>query len=375
MRFRTSLAFSYRLGANLLLLLLSTVALAQLSVPTFGTRGGVPPELVERFMTSFRSAVGAATGLEVHNGELITPGIAGSLEPEFAMLIAELDGARYAISGELALSPNADGEPYAVNIIVVDAERGRSTDLITRPLDPAFLNVTVTDVASAVAAFTSAKVELPHGDAGLFVSSEPAEAQVFVDDVSIGRTGQIDVAMLSAGRYQLEVRKAGFLPEVRTIELRGGDTSFVHIVLTAISGGSIQVGATPRATVVLDGIPSGSTPVTLPALPGTHQVTLQRPGFRDETYDVLVRNYRVTRLDTELTPAVDPLLFWDERREVLVFIDGVLQPGAYAVDLKPGLHTIELVGDGATRSYLRAVPSNGVYRLDLLNGELQPLLP
>lgn len=375
MRFRVPPAFLRRLGANLLLLLVTTAAFAQLSVPTFGTRGGVPAELVERFMTTFRSAVGAATGLEVHNGELITPGIAGSLEPEFAMLIAELDAARYAISGEIALSPNADGEPFAVNIIVVDAERGRSTDLITRPLDPDFINVTVTDIANAVAAFTSAKVELPRGDAGLFVSSEPAEAQVFIDGVSIGRTAQIDVAMLAAGRYQLELRKAGFLPEVRMIELRSGDTSFVHIVLTAISGGSIQVAASPQAAVLLDGVASGSTPITLPALPGTHQVTLQRPGFRDETYDVLVRNYRVTRLETDLTPAVDPLLFWEERRELLVFIDGVLQPGAYAVDLKPGLRTIELVGGGATRSYLRAVPSSGVYRLDLTTGELLPYQP
>jgi len=356
-----------------LLLLTLQAALAQISVPTFGTRGGVPSEVVEAFMSAFRAQVGRATGLEVRNGELITPGIAGSLEPEFTVLIAELDGARYAISGEIAAAANTGGEPYAVNLIVVDSERDRSTDLITLPLDPSGSASAVQELAAAVALFTSAAVELPAGDAALFVSSEPGEAQVFVDGVSIGRTSQLDVAMLAPGRYRLELRKEGFLPDTRMVELRAGDTSFVHVVLTAISGGSIQVAATPRANVLLDGVPSGSTPVALSALPGTHRVTLQRDGFVEETFEVLVRNYLVTRLEATLTPAVSPLVYWSERREVHVMIDGVTQHGSFAADLKPGLRTFELAGPQGVRSYLRAVPDQGVFELDLLTGELMPV--
>lgn len=348
-------------------------ALAQISVPTFGTRGGVAVEVVDSFMSSFRAQVGKATGLEVRNGELITAGIAGSLEPEFAVLIAELDGARYAISGEIAAAVNTGGEPYAVNLIVVDAERSRSTDLITRPLDPRNPGAGVLELAAAVAAFTSAAVDLPPGNAALFVSSEPGEAQVFVDGISIGRTSKLDVAMLAAGRYRLELRKEGFLPDSRMIELRSGDTSFVHVVLTAISGGSIQVAATPSAQVLLDGVPSGTTPVALSALPGTHRVTLRRDGFVEETFEVLVRNYLVTRLETALTPATDPLLFWSDRREVHVTIDGVPQFGSYATALGPGLRTIELTGPAGTRSFLRAIPDSGVFELDLTTGELIPL--
>lgn len=348
-------------------------ALAQISVPTFGTRGGVPTEVVDSFMSGFRAQVGRATGLEVRNGELITAGIAGSLEPEFTVLIAELDGARYAISGEIAAAVNTGGEPYAVNLIVVDAERDRSTDLITVPLDPTSPAPAVQELATAVAVFTSAAVELPRGDAALFVSSEPGEAQVFVDGVSIGRTSQLDVAMLAPGRYRLEVRKEGFLPDTRMIEVRAADTTFVHVVMTAISGGSIQVAATPRANVLLDGVPSGSTPVALSALPGTHRVTLQRDGFDEETFEVLVRNYLVSRLEATLTPAVNPLVYWSERREVHVTIDGVPQHGSYADGLKAGLRTFELSGPEGTRSFLRAVPDSGVFELDLSTGELIPL--
>lgn len=373
MRLAITPAPSIRRAIACLLLITLQVALAQISVPTFGARGVVAPAVIDSFMTAFRAQVGTATGLEVRNGELITPGVASSLEPEFTALIAELDAARYAISGEIAAAANTGGEPYAVNLIVVDAERDRTTDLMTAPLDPRDPGAAARELAAAVALFTSAMVELPAGDAALFVSSEPGEAQVFVDGVSLGRTSQLDVAMLAPGRYRLELRKEGFLPDTRMIELRAGDTSFVHVVLTAISGGSIQVAATPSATVLLDGVPSGTTPVALSALPGTHRVTLQRPGFQDESFEVLVRNYLVTRLEATLTPTLSPLVFWAERREVHVSIDGVPQHGAYAPDLQPGLRTFELAGPQGTRTFLRAVPDTGVFELDLGSGELVPL--
>lgn len=375
MRLPLSPASSLRRAVACLLLLCVSAATAQISVPTFGTRGGVSAEVVEAFMESFRAEVASATGMEVRRGALITPGIAGSLEPEFTVLIAELDGARYAISGEVAALTGGATEQYTVNLIVVDADRNRSTDLITRPLEPLTPQGAAAELAAAVAAFTTAAVELPEGDAGLFVSSEPGEAQVFVDGISIGQTSQLDVAMLAPGRYRLELRKEGFLPDDRMIELRAGDTSFVHVVLTAISGGSIQVASDPDATVLLDGVASGTTPLTLSALPGTHRVTLRRDGFEDQSFEVLVRNYRVTRLDTALAPAVDPLLYWAESREYLVYIDGAFQPGGYAVGLKPGLRTIELVGRGETRSFLRAVPESGAFELDLESGELIPRAP
>ena len=346
-------------------------AAAQLSAPTFGTRGEVPQEAVAKFMTTFRSSVGAATGMEVRNGELITPGIAASLEPEFTMLIAALDSARYAVSGEIARVSDSL-ESYTINLIVVDAERQRSSDLISASFDPSAPEIAALELAAAVAEFTTALLELPKGDAGLFVSSEPGDAQVFVDGVSLGRTGQLDVAMLPPGRYQLEVRKEGFLPDVRMIELRGQDTSLVHVILTAIAGGSVQLASYPAARVELDGEAAGTTPVTLSALPGMHTITLRRDGFLDESIEVLVRNYRVSRVRAELTPAAPLVVFWEEAREGLVFIDGALQPGGHAVDIRPGLREFELRRGGTTTTVLRAVPAAGLFRLDVVTGELQP---
>jgi len=355
--------------------LLASTAWAQVSVPTFGTRGDVDEAVLSAFMAAFRSAVGAATGLEVRAGERITPGIAGSLDPELTMLIAEIDASRYAVSGEVARVSDGGGHEYTVNLIVVDSQVERATDVISAALDPAAAASAAGDLAAVVAEFTTAVLELPQGDAGLFVSSEPGDAQVFVDGVSIGRTGQLDVAMLRPGRYQVELRKEGFLPEVRMVELRSGDTSFLHVILTAISGGSVQVTSHPSARVSIDGVAAGRTPATVPVLPGIHTVTLERDGFLPETVYANVRNYRVTRVEVTLKPAAPLVVFWDERREVLVYVDGRLQPGGHAEGIQPGLREFQLVRGGEVRRYLRAVPERGVLRLDLTTGDLVPYEP
>jgi hypothetical protein len=355
--------------------LLSSTVHAQVSVPTFGTRGDVDEAVLTAFMAAFRSAVGAATGLEVRTGERITRGIAGSLDPELTMLIAEIDASRYAVSGEVARVNDASVQDYTVNLVVVDSQVKRATDVMTAVLDPAAPARAAADLAAMVAEFTTAALELPQGDAGLFVSSEPGDAQVFVDGVAIGHTGQLDVAMLRPGRYQVELRKEGFLPDVRMVELRSGDTSFLHVILTAISGGSVQVTSYPSARVSIDGTDAGRTPATVPALPGIHTVTLERDGFLPETVYANVRNYRVTRVEVTLKPVAPLVVFWDERREVIVYVDGRLQPGGHAAGIQPGLREFELVRGGETRRYLRAVPDAGVYRLDLNTGDLVPYEP
>jgi hypothetical protein len=355
--------------------LLSSTVQAQVSVPTFGTRGDVDEAVLTAFMAAFRSAVGAATGLEVRTGERITRGIAGSLDPELTMLIAEIDASRYAVSGEVARVNDASVQDYTVNLVVVDSQVKRATDVMTAVLDPAAPARAAADLAAMVAEFTTAALELPQGDAGLFVSSEPGDAQVFVDGVAIGHTGQLDVAMLRPGRYQVELRKEGFLPDVRMVELRSGDTSFLHVILTAISGGSVQVTSYPSARVSIDGTDAGRTPATVPALPGIHTVTLERDGFLPETVYANVRNYRVTRVEVTLKPVAPLVVFWDERREVIVYVDGRLQPGGHAAGIQPGLREFELVRGGETRRYLRAVPDAGVYRLDLNTGDLVPYEP
>ncbi len=364
-----SLAFLLRLA--LILGVLSGWAAAQITVPRLGTRGDVPVALVDAVTAGIRAGLLEA-GLEVRLGELITAGIAGSLEPEFTRLIGEIDGSAYAVSGEVAEAAPDAAAPWLVNLIAVDVASGRATDLLSRPVvaDGAAVGLRL---AREIAAFAQPLARLPAGDAGLFVSSEPRGAQVLVEGVGIGVTPDVGPVMLAPGRYRVELRADGFLPETRSVEVRAGETRFVHVVLTAITGGSVRVQSVPEARVSLDDEPLGTTPVTLPALPGRHVLLLERDGFAPERIEVPVRTYRVTRVNARLAAVREPMVFWEEERGTVVRIDGRLQVGGWAETIEPGLRRIELIRPNERIDVLRAVPDRGVFELDLETGELLPL--
>ncbi len=341
-------------------------------MPTLGTRGDVPDAVVAAVTEGLRDGL-RSEGLEVRAGDLITAGIAGSLDPEFTRLIGDLDGSAYAVSGEVAVAgPDVD-RPYLLNLVVAEVDGDRASDLISRPLGPDEATAVGASVAREIATFARPATRLPSGDAGLFVTSEPRGARIVVDGVPVGTTGDAGPIQLAPGRYRIEVRTDGFLPEVRSVELRSGATRFVHVPMTAISGGSIRIQATPDARVDLDGVAVGRTPITVPAGVGTHVVTLRRDGFEPERIEAPVRTYRVTRVDARLVPAEEPLLFWEEERGTLVRIDGRLQPGGHATDLRPGLRRIELIRSSGRIEVLRVVPDSGAYELDLTDGRLIPL--
>lgn len=349
--------------------MLSAWAAAQVTVPTLGTRGQVPADVVDAVTGGLRAGL-AEAGLEVRPGELITAGIAGSLEPEFTRLIGEVEGSAYAVSGEIAVAGDDAEAPFLANVIAVEVATGRATDLISRPVGDEPLAVG-RELAREIARFAQPLARLPEGDAGLFLTTEPRGARMSIDGVPVGTTSETGPLMLAPGRYRLELRTEGFLPETRSVELRAGETRFVHVVLTAISGGSIRVQATPDARVALDGEAVGTTPLTVPALPGRHVLVLERDGFEAERIEAPVRTYRVTRVEATLTPLREPLLFWAEERGTVVRIDGTIQPGGYAEDLEPGLRRIELIRPRERTEVLRAVPARGAFELDLETGALR----
>jgi len=240
------------------------------AVPTFAARDGFPAPVAGRFMDALRAAL-AAEGVRVTGAPLVTAGIAGSLEPAFGELVAQIEGTRYAVLGEFVVRDAADG-PFAVDLMAVDAVGGRATDLVSRAFGLATVEAMAVDVALLLAAFAVPAATLATGDAGLFVSTQPIGAEVRVGGVAIGVSGALDLLGLAPGRYEVEVRLDGYLPEVRMLDLRAQDTRFLHVVLTEITGGSLQVVTRPTAEVWLAGVLAATTPATLTTRPGDQEV-------------------------------------------------------------------------------------------------------
>ena len=357
------------------LLGLGLSAQAQIVVPRFAARGEVDEALLSDFMRLLRSEIGRQTGLLLSDGDLVTSGLAGSLEPEFAYFIAsELYGMRYALLGELAREASAAAQAsYTVSLLVADSEEQRSTDVLIEAFSPDELPAVASRLAAEVAGFVSQVGRLESGSAGLFISSTPGEAEVFVNGVGVGETSSLEVLMLKPGVYLLELRKEGFLPATRSVTLHANETELVNVALTAISGGSIRVDSRPSAQVLLDGTPVGKTPLTVQASPGARRLSLQRPGFETSVISVSVQNYRVSRVDESLQPIFSHMLFWDAEDVSLLYIDGVLRTGGFVSNPEPGERLIAYRQGGSLQSFSVTVPESGVFELDFASKSLRPL--
>lgn len=335
-------------------------------VPTFGVRGEVSEKVLQDFMRVFREAVSQRTGLTVNTGELITPGLAGSLEPDLAYFMAELEGTRFAVSGEL----RAAADTYAVSMLIADNQDKRSSDVF----DEAFTPDSVAEVAVALAAeverFVTPIPGLSQGSASLFISSQPNEAEVFINNNKVGESGTLDVLSLQPGSYQIDVRKEGYLPETTYVELKEGVTEFVNVTLTQVAGGSLQVISTPSSEVFIDDTSVGTAPLTVSALPGTRTITLQRPGFKSITRQVQIRDYRVTRIAERLEPNLERMVFWELTGAGLLTIDGVLQSAGYA-ELSPGKHVFTVRQGGQERESTLEIPEQGIFEFNTETGRLE----
>ncbi len=360
------------------LLSFSILAQAQIVVPNFGSRGEVPASVIEDFMAAFRNQLEEVTSLEVLPGDLVTAGIASSLEPEFTYIIAELGKGRYALSGEITgdsqAAPGSPGQQFTVTILVVDAETRESSDLISQALEGRYVEA-ARALSLAVQRFLNRANSLAEGSAGLFISSQPGQAQVFVNGVNVGETSELAPLMLQPGRYEIEFRKEGFLPQIEAVILEAERTEFINVLLTPISGGSIQVNSQPAATVFVDDREVGLTPITVQTRPGLRQLRLERPGFAAKTLSVNVRNFRVSRVSAKLEPNSETRLFWEPPENYLLFIDGVLRLDSFAADLTPGPHKVELRQGGEALSFNFDLPEEGVFVLDLDSLSLLPFEP
>ena len=367
---RTSL---YLLFISLLLLL--SFAQAQVVVPDFSTRGDVPPEVAGRFMDAFRQQLAARTELEVSAGSIFAPPPKGGVDPEVATAVATLADERYGLTGEIIASRGALSEetPYTVNLLMVDTQTGERSDLLSEPLSTRDYLGAVAELTGALSAFINPGNPLSSGSASLFISSQPRRAQIHIDGAYVGDTSEVGLISLAPGRYSVELRKDGFVPEIDTLTLEVNHTEFVNFELMAIRSGSVQVTSTPVAEVFLDDESIGTTPLTMSADPGVRTLRLERPGFVPETQEVRVRNFFVSRVSATLEPRSSALLYWTPPAGFSVAIDSEPRERGFVSDLPPGPHRVELRRGVNTIRFTLEVPASGVFEIDFQSRSLVPL--
>jgi len=358
----------YKLSIITILFLVLTNAFAQIVIPDFVKRGNIPEADYQSFMNDLRMAVALKTAMPVTVGEFVSPGMIASLDPKYTRIIASNEGAEFAVSGEIR---QVFGDPYSISILIASAKSDRNSDLISRQFHTESLSLLVTELAQIIADFVDPVNSLLSGDAGLFVSSEPAGATIYIDGIRVGKSPLEDVLMLEPKTHTIELRKQGFLAVKKQVNLKKGITDLQTIQLTPINGGTVQVDSFPSASIIFDGRTLDNTPLSFQALPGEHTLELIRLGFEFVALSVKVREFRVTIAEQKLKPLNSHMLFWDQPEGQLVFLDNKLEIKGYVLEPKAGLHKVTLKNGEEKIQFEINVPAEGVFYIDFNNKTLK----
>lgn len=122
----------------------------------------------------------------------------------------------------------------------------------------------------------------------LILDIDPPDALVFVDGKPMGKGAMI--LPLPFGRHLLTVAQDGFKPYDEPLMVRGVTQATVRLQRK----GSVLLDANFPASVRVDGIEKGQTPLTLD-LSGKHRILFSKPGFRPIEQEVDVAQGQVVR--------------------------------------------------------------------------------
>jgi serine/threonine protein kinase len=89
---------------------------------------------------------------------------------------------------------------------------------------------------------------------------------------------------LSVGKHVVAVSKAGYSPEIRSVDVTSGSKSSFMIHLTAVNALIVVSSTPPGAEIIVDGKSTGRvTPAQFAVEKGSHTVLLRKSGYLDET--------------------------------------------------------------------------------------------
>lgn len=185
------------------------------------------------------------------------------------------------------------------------------------------------------------------------VTSEPSDANVFLDGKDTGRRTPAILEELSIGKnYSLRVEKENYGPAEKTISITSPDKIDANLILAEPKGVLNIITDPVGAAVILDGRLTGlTTPAVIEDLPigKDRRITLSKPGYEDFEQVINLTSVKPQRISTKLNaiaPQTGTLSIDSTPKGASILLDGNdtekitpatiagLKPKRYALILK-----------------------------------------
>lgn len=269
-----------------------------------------------------------------------------------------------------------DSAPQGVDVLMDGVSKGKTPLLLMDlPLgkykvdfaSPIFMPRTM-EVDLADRKPVKVVAQLVSSAARLKVDSDPSGAEVFVNGVSRGVT-PASLEDLVAGAADVKVSKPGYEPYSRRMTFESTQSYEIKAELVALPSTLIVDTDPVGATVLIDGLASGTTPATVHAQDGTRKIEVVLMGYETVATNLVMAPNDTQRLDLKLVKNSGTLVLDTEPASVKVYINGtyfgttapkegldtISQP--LNILLKAGsTHSIQLVREGYVAATFQVEP-------------------
>ncbi|HEY5947144.1 MAG TPA: PEGA domain-containing protein [Kofleriaceae bacterium] len=240
-------------------------------------------------------------------------------------VLSDAQGARAYLDG-------TDMGPVPVDI--KDVKAGDHIVQVKAPgMQPGEKTVKVAAGSSQIVKF-DLNAEGPADSGTLKVVSMVPEAQVFIDGAAVGK---IPIEKkISAGEHPVVVRLDGYKQFEQKVRVEAGQTITVQAVLKPV--GRLRVLSNPaQATVVLNGIPAGKTPLDQEVEVGETVVRIELPGFQAFEQTLTIEGGKTQNISRDLAVAgLSESELAAQQRGLSSFGARTLPRGRSTVDLSAG---------------------------------------
>ena len=197
------------------------------------------------------------------------------------------------------------------------------------------------------------------------VTSNPKGAALYLDDRELQLQTPASIDSIPAGDHTLEIRKEGYKPYTRNIQMESGDSISVEaslIRMTPTLGmGSIAVNSQPSgARVYIDGANTGQlTPCTIEDVStGRHSIKISKRGYQTAQFARTIQSGKTTSVSINLSKQSSPDARVSSQKAYFkinvdpwakIYIDGKYvetTPIAKAIQVSAGKHTVRLDNPG-----------------------------
>jgi len=266
----------------------------------------------------------------------------GCTSDECVVEVGQLIGVQQMVGGSIGKVGNV----ISVSARIIDVESGEIINVTTYD-HTGDIGGLLTEgmrqvVARLISSVSESMVSQLQGFGSLYITSEPSDANIWIDGIQISGTTPTMIDKQNVGEHEILVQKGNYSARQSTT-ITKDEIKKLNLVLQ-LSTGKLKVISDPfEAKVFVYGIEKGLTPIVISDLPaGYYDISVRLNGYSDSKQSVQIKNNVVEELNIKLKKLATVLIKSDPSGAEII-VDGKEKGKTpKSIQISDGEHTIIL---------------------------------